>query len=93
MPLFAVHLTECIGCIFSSFLAFLRLFKAQWEAMGMKYVAFNHFEEGEGRLLSLGCTKSLLKGIIAVEEGADFYWMGYMSSEPSTHFKPLQQLF
>lgn len=33
------------------------------------------------------------EGIIAVEEGADFYWVGYVSSEPSTHFKPLQQLW
>lgn len=30
-------------------LAFLGLFKAQWEAMGMKYVVFKHFEEGEGK--------------------------------------------
>lgn len=54
MLFFAVHvITECIGCIFSTSLAFLGLFKAQWEAMGRIYIVFNHIEEGEGKSLCL----------------------------------------
>lgn len=63
MPFFAVHvITECVGCIFSSSLAFLGLFKAQWEAMGRKYIVFNHVEEGEGKTkVSVLLTKLLIQ--------------------------------
>lgn len=55
MLFFAVHvITECVGCIFSTSLAFLGLFKAQWEAMGRIYIVLNHIEEGRGEE-SLSC--------------------------------------
>ncbi|KAM6375659.1 uncharacterized protein FN964_001681 [Alca torda] len=31
--------------------------------------------------------------ITAVEEGADFQWVGYTSGDPSMRFKPLQRLW